>query len=197
MRKELFLLCLKWKNRWKNNIRWLILVLLNYAEVYFFKNVSAKNRVQDNNLTQLKIKVNGTFKKDEKVTTNFEPFDDSDVINKAYLDEKLSKLEGHLSLLGKDYNEFKLLCYNQSVEEVLIQRAVNMTIEIFYKKGLFDNYDNTDEVYKDFLFTERRRPDLDEVNGVIHYFNYKYGLKNKATSNVKILSSPFLYWIRH
>ena len=31
------------------------------------------------------------LKKDEKVTTNFEPTDESDVINKAYLDEKLKK----------------------------------------------------------------------------------------------------------
>ena len=29
------------------------------------------------------------MKKDEKLTINFEPIDDSDVINKAHLDEKL------------------------------------------------------------------------------------------------------------
>ena len=31
------------------------------------------------------------IKKYEKITTIFEPTDDSDVINKAYLDEKLKK----------------------------------------------------------------------------------------------------------
>ena len=49
----------------------------------------------------------------------------------------------------------------QSIEEVLIQRAVKTTIQILYDKGLFDNYDNADEVIKDFLFT-RRPPDLEE-----------------------------------
>ena len=49
-----------------------------------------------------------TYKKDEKITTNFEPVNNSDVINKGFLDEKLLKINGHLSKLEKDFNEFKL-----------------------------------------------------------------------------------------
>ena len=33
----------------------------------------------------------------EKITTNVEPTDDRDVINKAYLVEQLSEIEGHTS----------------------------------------------------------------------------------------------------
>ena len=54
---------------------------------YEFRNiVHAKNRVQDINPNQLKLKVNHTYQKHEKITTNFEPSDDLDVINKIYLD---------------------------------------------------------------------------------------------------------------
>ena len=42
-----------------------------------------------------------TYKKDEKITTNFEAVDDSDVINKGYLDSKLLKIDGHISKLEK------------------------------------------------------------------------------------------------
>ena len=46
----------------------------------FYNNVSSKNIVKDFNLNQLKLKVNDTYKKDEKVT-NIEPSHDEDVIN--------------------------------------------------------------------------------------------------------------------
>ena len=104
------------------------------------------------------------IKKDEKITTNFEPIDNNDVINKGYLDEKLLKIDGHLSKLEKDFNEFKLQYNKQAVLDVLIQRAVKTTIQILYDKGLFDNYANADKVLEDFLFTTRRRGDLNEVN---------------------------------
>ena len=78
-------------------------------------------------------------KKDEKRSTKFEPTDDSDVINKAYLDEKLLKPDDHISFIGKDYNEFKLQHNKQSVENLLFQRAVKTTILILYDKGFFDN----------------------------------------------------------
>ena len=45
-----------------------------------------------------------------------------------------------------------------------MQRAVKTTIQILYDKGLFDKFDNTDEVLKDYLLTEvnqRRRLYLD------------------------------------
>ena len=48
------------------------------------------------------------YKKDEKITTNFEAVNDSDVINKSYLDEKILKINGQSSKLEKDLNEFKL-----------------------------------------------------------------------------------------
>ena len=69
--------------------------------------VSKRDKLQDAIISQLKIEVHDTFKKDEKLTTKFKPTDDSDVINKGYLDEKLLKINGHLSKLEKDYNEFR------------------------------------------------------------------------------------------
>ena len=69
--------------------------------------VSKRDKLQDLNINKLKLEVHDTYKKDEKLTTNFEPNDISDVINKGYLDEKLLKINGHLSKLEKDYNEFK------------------------------------------------------------------------------------------
>jgi len=123
--------------------------------------VSKRDKLQDLNINQLKLEVHDTYKKDEKITTNFEPTDNEDVINKAYLDEKLSKINGHISYIEKDYNEFKSQYNKQSVEDILIQRAVKTTIQILYDKGLFDNYDNADKVLEDFLFTTRRRGDLE------------------------------------
>ena len=41
------------------------------------------------------------------------------------------------------------------------------TIQILHDEGLFDNYQNADKLLKDFLFTTRRRPYLEEVNDVI------------------------------
>ena len=63
----------------------------------FYNNVSAEDTVQDINPNQLKFKVNDSYKEDEKRTTHFEAVIDEDVINKAYLEEKLSKIDGHLS----------------------------------------------------------------------------------------------------
>ena len=126
--------------------------------------VSKRDKLQDLNINNLKLEVHDTYKKDEKQTTNFEPVDDLDVINKAYLDGKLLKINSHLSKLEKDFNEFKLQYNKQSVEEILIQRAVKTTIQILYDKGLFDKFQNADKVLEDFLFTTRRRGDLSEEN---------------------------------
>ena len=126
--------------------------------------VSKRDKLQDLNINNLKLEVHDTYKKDEKISTDFEPVDDSDVINKGYLAEKLLKINGHLSKIEKDFNEFKKQYNKQSVEEVLIQRAVKTTIQILYDKGLFDNYQNADKVLEDFLFTTRRRGDLSEEN---------------------------------
>ena len=130
--------------------------------------VSKRDKLQDSNISQLKLELHDTYKKDEKITTNFEPIDNADVINKAYLDEELKKVDGHISYIEKDYNEFKKQYNKQSVEEILIQRAVKTTIQILYDKGLFDNFQNADKVLEDFLFTTRRRADLSEqVNDVV------------------------------
>ena len=126
--------------------------------------VSRRDKLQDLNINQLKLEVHDTYKKDEKITTNFEPVDNEDVINKSYLDEKLLKIDGHLSKFEKDYNEFKLQYNKQNVEDILIQRGVKTTTQILYDKGLFDKFQNAEEVLKDFLFTTRRRPDLSEEN---------------------------------
>ena len=48
--------------------------------------VSKRNKLQDANINQLKLEVYDAYKKDEKLTTNFEPNDNEDVINKGYLD---------------------------------------------------------------------------------------------------------------
>ena len=127
--------------------------------------VSKRDKLQDSNINQLKLEVYDTYKKDEKITTTFKAVNDEDVINKGFLDEKLLKIDGHLSKLEKDFNEFKLQYNKQNVEEILIQRAVKTTIQILYDKGLFDNFQNADKVLEDFLFVTRRRGDLsDQIN---------------------------------
>ena len=137
----------------------------NLWESEFDGIVSKRDKLQDLNINQLKLEVHDTYKKDEKLTTNFEPVDNSDVINKGYLDSKFIKMDGHLSKLEKDFNEFKLQYNKQNVEDILVQRAVKTTRQILYDKGLFDNYANVDKVPEDFLFVTRRRGDLsDQIN---------------------------------
>ena len=103
---------------------------------------------------------------DERITTetNFEPIHTEQVKNKACLNENFLKINGQLSILEKDSNEFKLKNNKQSVEKILIQKAVKTTIQILYDKGLFDNNAKADKVLEDFLFVTRRRGDLEKVN---------------------------------
>ena len=61
--------------------------------------VSKRDKLKDLNIIQLKLEVHETYKKDQKITTNFEAVDDEDVIKKSYLDSKLLKIDGHLSKL--------------------------------------------------------------------------------------------------
>ena len=65
--------------------------------------------------------------------------------------------------MEKDYKLFKLQYNKQSIEKTLIQRAVKTTLQILKDRGSIDNFENADKVLKDFLFTTRRRPDLEEV----------------------------------
>ena len=119
--------------------------------------VSKRDKLQDLNFIHSKLEVYDTYKKDEKISTNFEPIDNTDVINKGHLDEKILKSNGHLSKLEKDYNEFILQYNKQSVEDILIQRAVKTTIQIMYDKGLFDDYANADKVLEDFFYNKEKR----------------------------------------
>ena len=48
--------------------------------------------MQDRNLNRLTLKLNEIYKKEEKITTNFEAINNEDVINKAYSDENLTKI---------------------------------------------------------------------------------------------------------
>ena len=86
-------------------------------ESEFVRIVSKGDKLQHLNINQLKLEVHDTYIKDEKITTIFEPTDNSDVINKGYLDDKLIKTNGHLSKLEKDCNEFRLQYNKQSVED--------------------------------------------------------------------------------
>ena len=124
--------------------------------------VSERDKLKVLNINQLKLEVHGNYKKDEKITKNFELVNNDDVINKTYLEQTLSNTDGHLSFLEKDYNEFKLQYNKQFVEEFLFQRTVETAIQFLYDKGLFDGYANADEVLKDFLFVTRHSDDLYE-----------------------------------
>ena len=60
--------------------------------------VSKRDKLQELNINQLKLEVHDTYKKDEKVTTNFEPTDNSDVIKKM-LPRRESKKKDKRSLI--------------------------------------------------------------------------------------------------
>ena len=104
----------------------------------FYNNITGENRVQDRNFNQLKLKVNGSYKKDEKRMTNAEASIDEDVVNKTHLDAQLSKVEGHVTCIKINSNIKPL---NEPFEgEVSVNRAVKMTSQLYYGIGLFDQY---------------------------------------------------------
>ena len=72
--------------------------------------------------------------KKKKNKTIFTAVIEEDFINKDCLDENLSQIDGHLSFLGKSFNQYKILTNKQSIEEILIQRAVRPAIQILYDK---------------------------------------------------------------
>ena len=113
----------------------------SYEKVWrseYNNNVSAKDRVQDKNLEQLKLKVNDSFKKDEKITINFRAISDEDIICKKNLYTKLSVVKGHLLYLKKIYTYYR---YHEICNgEFLIEKTVITTIQTLYDKGLLDNY---------------------------------------------------------
>ena len=132
--------------------------------------VSKRHKLQDINNNQLKLEVHDTYEEDGKLTTNFEPINIENVINKGYLDHELLKMSGHLSSLEKVYNELKLQYNKQSVEGMLVQESVKTTIQIIYDKGLFDDFAKSDKVLEDFSFTTNCKAHLEEVNADIQCF---------------------------
>ena len=60
-----------------------------------------KDKLQDMNVNQLKLEVHDTYKKDENIIMNLKLVIDESVISKTFLDEKISRINGHLSLLKK------------------------------------------------------------------------------------------------
>ena len=67
------------------------MVYISYNKLWEseFENIVFKrDKIKDLNLSQLRLELHDTFKKDEKLTTIFDSIEDSDVINKAYLDSK-------------------------------------------------------------------------------------------------------------
>ena len=53
--------------------------------------VSKRDKLEDLIINQLNLEVHDTYKKDEKITKNFESIDNENVINKTYLDENLKR----------------------------------------------------------------------------------------------------------
>ena len=80
--------------------------------------VSKGDKLQDLNINQLKLEVYDTYKKNRKITTNFEAVDNEDIISKGFLNSNLLKIDGHLSKFKKDYNEYKLQYNKQKVEDI-------------------------------------------------------------------------------
>ena len=80
--------------------------------------------MQDLNLKPLELKVNDTFKEDERITKNFEPSNDEHVVNQAHQNAKIFQSRGgHTSFKEKDYKEpFLHNNKKQSDEEFLIER---------------------------------------------------------------------------
>ena len=63
------------------------------------------------NVSQLKLQVYASCKKDEKKTTDSEPSNNEDVINKSYLHEKLLKKSENVNIPStcRDYKKFSQL----------------------------------------------------------------------------------------
>ena len=56
----------------------------NLWESKFDEIVSKKDNVQYLNINQLKLELHDSYKKDEKLSTNFEPVNNEHVINKVF-----------------------------------------------------------------------------------------------------------------
>ena len=70
------------------------MVYISYNKLWeseFVNIVSKGDNLQDLLINQVKLEVQDPYKKVEKITTEFEPINIEDVINKSCLDEKSSK----------------------------------------------------------------------------------------------------------
>ena len=122
------------------------------------------------------------------------------MINKAYLVEKVLKINGQLSKLEKGDNEFKIQYHKQSVEEALIQKSVKTTIQVLYDKGLFDNYANAYKVLEDFSFTTRKKVDLEKLKDNVQWFYSKIQFEKESNFEYKNSTGLFIFgfqWCRN
>ena len=90
----------------------------SYIELWeseFDNIVSERDKLKDMNIILLKLEVHDTYEEDEKITTDFEPVTIENVLSKACPDENFRiKVNGHLSSIQKDYNDFNLQ-YNKQM----------------------------------------------------------------------------------
>ena len=70
-------------------------------ESEFDNNVSKRDNLQDLNNNQLKLQVHDNYKKDEKLTTNFEAVNDEDVCKQKFLRRKVIKNKRPLIIIRK------------------------------------------------------------------------------------------------
>ena len=90
-------MCVESKNRWKKIKKTAYNSYKKVGESELDNIVSEKDKIEDIKIKQLQLEVHDTYEKDEKITTKLEPQFNGDALNKAYLDTKLSKIQGRIS----------------------------------------------------------------------------------------------------
>ena len=69
--------------------------------------MSAKDSLRKLNLKQKKTRETIPMGKELTTDSNFEPSNDDDNVIKVYLDAKITKEQGHISVLHKNYIDFE------------------------------------------------------------------------------------------
>ena len=101
--------------------------------------------------------------KRRKKTTNLEAVNQGDVINKAYLYEKLFSKRRSLIFITKRLQRIEI-----TIQQIFCSRNFNSeicektTTQKINDKILIDKFEHADEVLKNFLFATRSRGDLEE-----------------------------------
>ena len=87
------------------------------------------------------------------MTTNFEICIDDDIHFKAYLHTKVKLPTEYELKLKKYFHEIRVSFrdLNETKYSKLSQVALKATIQLLYERGLFDDYDDNDENFKDYL----------------------------------------------